>query len=649
MASGIITLQSNNEKFAGKITWSSTLEETNKRHVIHATLQIRKTVNVATWGTWTGSLVVKETWETENAVNNTISHYASISSDWVTVSEAVFYAYPDTYGECILKFDATVNAPSGTSMAGAKVTTSTTVELERLYTHALLLTAPNFNDEGKPTITYNNPLGSKVTSLQANIAVEGTNTEDLAWRDIPKTGSSYTFNLTDAERKILRKGAVGTTTPKVTFNLKTVFNGETHTESLVRTLTIINGNPTMAPVVQDSNDFTLTLTGSRNKFIKYYSDLYYEINPAAVKEATIRNHMATYNGIKKYTLSGTHEKVEASTIDFLVEDSRGTRITKTLTLDMVEYIHPTCDVTIGAPMFIDTDNTKVNIPITISGKCFNGTFGIVNNAIIVEYRYKENNAQYGAWQSVTRTLNKNTYNANVELTNLDYQSSYTVQARVRDTINIDKGIESAEEATRITPVFDWGKSDLNVNVPIYFKGAQLLRKNDETKAIVFSGDEGQIFFRPNGSTSEEGQIILGTNGSINMRGKIFYTNADGVTRKLGEHVLLHTDEGRFMNANQGVILRGESSLSQQFTGYILCWYYYNNGLLSQSINYTYIPKAMLQHTSQIVMPVVLSTGEVGAKTIHIVDDGIETSLIGDDKNSAYSPNNKLVLRRIFGY
>ena len=59
---------------------------------------------------------------------------------------------------------------------------------------ATITSAPNFNDEANPSITYSNPAGSAVTTLQACISLTGS-TDDIAYRNITKTGTSYTFKI----------------------------------------------------------------------------------------------------------------------------------------------------------------------------------------------------------------------------------------------------------------------------------------------------------------------------------------------------------------------------------------------------------------------------------------------------------------------
>jgi hypothetical protein len=75
----------------------------------------------------------------------------------------------------------------------------------KINRQANILTALNFNDEENPTITYENPAGNNVTSLKVCIASTDGQKIYVPYRDISKIGTSYTFNLTDTERKSLRQ------------------------------------------------------------------------------------------------------------------------------------------------------------------------------------------------------------------------------------------------------------------------------------------------------------------------------------------------------------------------------------------------------------------------------------------------------------
>ena len=80
---------------------------------------------------------------------------------------------------------------TGTQVLGT-VTDSGSRRLTDIPRNAVIVSAPNFNDEENPTITYNNPAGDIVSSLQACISLTGA-AADIPYRDISKTGTSYTF------------------------------------------------------------------------------------------------------------------------------------------------------------------------------------------------------------------------------------------------------------------------------------------------------------------------------------------------------------------------------------------------------------------------------------------------------------------------
>ncbi len=118
------------------------------------------------------------------------------------------------------------------------------VTLSTIPRQANLTAAPNFYDVDNPTITYSNPAGNAVSSLQACISLTGS-MDDIAYRDISKTGTSYTFNLTQAERNVLLAACPNSNTLSVRFYVKTVLAGQTYYSILTRTMTVKNANPTI--------------------------------------------------------------------------------------------------------------------------------------------------------------------------------------------------------------------------------------------------------------------------------------------------------------------------------------------------------------------------------------------------------------------
>lgn len=344
--------------------------------------------------------------------------------------------------------------------------------LDNIPRQATLTNAPNFNDEENPTITYSNLAGNSVSSLQACISLTG-GADDVAYREISKTGSSYTFNLTEAERNKLRTATTGGNSRTVYFYIKTVIGGGNYLSSLGKTFTIINGTPTLSPTAEDKGGVSSVLTGDGGKIlIKGYNTLYVNTGATARKGAILTGYAITCGGKSLSTASGILDHVESGTIVFSATDNRGNTTTATLTKTLVDYTRLTCNLTANAPTTDGVLNFSVN------GNYFSGSFGAVDNTLSVVVRYKENGGDWSEWAAVTPEISGNTYTAPGALSGLDYQNAYTVQAIAYDRIYTG-GVESEEKKVKTTPVFDWGENDFNFNVPATVNGKPLVYVEDE--------------------------------------------------------------------------------------------------------------------------------------------------------------------------
>ena len=332
-----------------------------------------------------------------------------------------------------------------------------TWELEKIPRGASITAAPNFNDEENPTVTYTNAAGNNVTNLDISIYDPVGQTPYADYRAASKTGTSYTFNLTDAERKKLRQAATSNTLA-VKFYLRTIIGGNYFYSSVEKTLTIKDPNPTLNPTVVDSNETTKALTGDANKLIKYYSNAYYTINAAAVKEASLSSQSVTHNGTKKTTATGTYNAVESGSFAFAATDSRGNTSTKTITKTMVNYVRLTCNHEVKI-------NTSGTATISANGNFFNASFGAVTNTLTVQYRYKTQGGSWSSWTAMTVSKSGNTYTATTTKTGLDYKTNYVFQCQAVDKLATST---TGEITTKALPVFDWGENDFQFNVPVVF-------------------------------------------------------------------------------------------------------------------------------------------------------------------------------------
>jgi hypothetical protein len=328
---------------------------------------------------------------------------------------------------------------------------------------ATLTKAPNFNDEENPVIEYYNPVGTAISSLQAAISLTGE-TPDIAYRDIPIASGSYTFTLTDAERKILRAATQGGNSRKVRFYLRNVVNGSILFSWKEVSYTVINANPTITAGVVDSNAATIALTGDNTTLIRYHSTAYAAFTATAYKEATIKTHVIEYNGGITSSSEKTVANVESNVFTFISADSRGNTANETIVAPMIDYIKPT--VNIDTSIMMDTTGYY---PIKCSGNYYNDTFGYTDaaaaNTLTVYYRYKQQGGSYNAWATMGTTKSGNTYTAEAALRGLNYRNTYIVQCKIVDKLNT---VESAEITIRSLPVFHWSDTDFTFEVPVNF-------------------------------------------------------------------------------------------------------------------------------------------------------------------------------------
>ena len=420
-------------------------------------------------------------------------------------------------GEKTLKHNAdgtrsfSASCQAGIYLYARNCSGSGTFTINQIPRQANLTAAPNFNDEANPTITYSNSAGNNVTSLQACISLTGAK-DDIAYRDISKTGTSYTFNLTETERNVLRQNTIGSNSRSVTFFVRTVIAGNTYHSTLKRTFTIVNGNPVISNAsVVDTDSKCISLTGDANKLIRYYSDAKASFTSTVKKYATVKatsidNTITTIN-----SNSGTFSNTSSAVFNFSLTDNRGNKVTHKITKTMVNYVKISCNMNLTAP------SAKGNMNFVINGNCFKGSFGAVSNTLSVQYRYKVNDGSYGSWIHATATWNGNNYTANVALEGLDYRCKYTFQARAIDQLAT---ATTAEQSVRTPPVFDWGENDFNFNVPVLMNGHTVLKHDSTSNNTILSTSGGYIYIRPGGADDTGAEVLITPQGNIQLSGDI---------------------------------------------------------------------------------------------------------------------------------
>ena len=401
-----------------------------------------------------------------------------------------------------------------------------TWELEKIPREAKITAADNFNDEGNPTVTYNNAAGNNVDSLDIAIYDPNGQTSYAAYRAATKTGTSYTFNLTTAERTALRKAATGNTLD-VRFYLRTRIGDYTGYSSIAKTMTITNGNPVLNSTVVDSNETTKALTGDANKLVKYYSNAYYTIGASAVKESSLTSQSVTHNGVKKTAATGTYNAVESASFSFSATDSRGNTTTKTVTKTLINYVKLTCNHKVR----ISADGTAT---IEANGNYFNGSFGATANTLTVQYRYKTQGGSYSSWTAMTASKSGNTYTASATKSGLNYQTTYIFQCRAVDKINTG-GVNTTERTVKALPVFDWGENDFHIHGNLVVEGtvthsnasSAATTLDEAVDTIIEYGNNGSYGYKKWSSGLLEAWRTAASAVSVtsdNTSGSIYYTD-----------------------------------------------------------------------------------------------------------------------------
>ena len=367
--------------------------------------------------------------------------------------------------------------------------------IEDIPIKATLTRVDNFNDEEDFTIYYNNPSRNIIT-VSLYTASGSRITSSIK---VPTTAGMATISISDADRIKIRQLMTRDTSMKVKVNLESrIFNPVTSTtefyfSSLYTTISLINHEPILNPIVKDTNNVTTALTGDNSKFIKYFSNLYFDTGAVAKKEATIDNQYIVCGSQSKedYTsLTGTFENIDSNTVYFDVTDSRGMIARDVVVLDLVPYFKPTISLSV-LPFSLAGDLT-----FTLKGKYFNSSFGVKDNSFSVSYAIVESgqNLSTATYQDVPHsasTIVGNDYSTNYTISGLDPNKSYQLMVKIQDSLDSSY---TSRQSIAASPLFDWSRTDFKFNVPVYLKDTTIPLEglNDY---VTRQGTSGDWFYR----------------------------------------------------------------------------------------------------------------------------------------------------------
>lgn len=319
-----------------------------------------------------------------------------------------------------------ISVSLATAIYTSTVTTNSgTWTLDNIPRYATITSASNFTDIQNPTITYSNPAGTNVTSLEAYISLTSDGGSLTSLKSIPLTGTSYTFNLTEAERNLLRQATSTSNTRTVYFVIATEISDTTFYEEKSATFTIVNANPTFNVAYLDTNSTTTAITGNNQQIIQNNSTLQISItNATALKYATLSSASINVNGQPTTTAFtsgsstltfnvGTIDVANNLTVPVTVTDSRNNSTTINLTIQVLSWSLPSAIITLQRQNnYYDTTYLTVDANYSSLDN---------KNTITIQYQIKKvSDASYGTLTTIqdnvqTQFTADNTYEWNVKV------------------------------------------------------------------------------------------------------------------------------------------------------------------------------------------------------------------------------------------
>lgn len=361
---------------------------------------------------------------------------------------------------------------------------------------ATITDAPDFTDLDNPTITYSNPAGSSVKELKACISFTGAK-DDIAYRDIPKDKSTYTFTLTDEEeREVLRQNTSGLSRT-VSFFVRTTIGNSKYYSVLKKTLTIAESDATRPSV-----SMTATLNNDllpvefAGKYVQGKSRVDVSLSATGKYGADIRSYSATIDGKTYNSDSFTSDVIQKSgKLIGYARDSRGFTGSTEQTINVIEYGKPLVIPLSGENAIqcyrSDGNGKRVGNSTSIWVKAKKTHYGVDGlNTCALQYRRKKasevwNDSEHKWSDLIPSTSTATEFNALIQGVEFELKEAYTIQIQAIDTIG-EYDIKTFEIPTQDVALH-LGKGGKNVSIGTYCDYSEERTFYSEWKAIFGGG------------------------------------------------------------------------------------------------------------------------------------------------------------------
>lgn len=220
-------------------------------------------------------------------------------------------------------------------------TNSGTWELDNIPRQARILQSSDFDDTQLPTVTYNNPLGDSVESVEICIADDRAYGMYTPYRAINKTGTlSYTFEKADID--LLKNKAVNTL--DISFVIKTKLYGAYYYDAAYNKFTMTENDdtkPSISVSVEPDNDSLPSIFDG--VYIQGKSKISASISAQGKYGASISSYSTTVDGKSYSGASITTSAIENSgeiELTGSVKDSRGFTNSANKKINVIPYSAP---------------------------------------------------------------------------------------------------------------------------------------------------------------------------------------------------------------------------------------------------------------------------------------------------------------------
>lgn len=469
-ASGTIDLGTSGY-LQGRITWSSSSNgSASNSSNVTGNLQVRRTNNYTTTGTWSYYFAV-------GATNVNTTWYGSVSNSWVTIrtlSNVVVGHNADGKGSCYIH--GKVNGPSGTGLAGETVEAGKTVTLDTIPRKTAI---GNFSGIiGKSMRISFSPASSSFThTLTYSFGNSGTITL------LNKSSAKYIDFVPPKSLYQQLGGAQSGTGPLTlqTYSGNTLIG--TSSGAITLSCDAVDCKPVLnAPsTLKDVNETTIALTGDNNKIIANRS----------TGEVVFSGKIKNYANFKSLTINGVSvtptitsnedgskdinaivqiNNLSSNQLKVILTDNRNYSITEevTSTGDLIPYI----PLTITAD-FIRVTMTGGHVRVKCDGKYFDDTFGYVENNLELSWGVRlKGEPTYTDGGILTPAIENNTYTLETEITNplqedglFNYQDNYEFIIYFKDKLTDDS---VKDDIRKGIPIFSIFENSLVVNNEVVF-------------------------------------------------------------------------------------------------------------------------------------------------------------------------------------